>query len=266
MPNYTIQTPDRRTVRVQAPDAASAIRNVTGYLTTAARAVPFLTEAGAGYSADVRSLDDLISGRAPHFEANWARARAEQQAIVDAYQRAHPFLSNNAQALGTVAPMGLGSLGAGRAAQAISRIAPAAAPKVGIAAANANALRALRSVARNAFMGAGAGAVYGAARPGDPQQRAQYAAEALAPGAVWGAGVPLGVEGAARGAVELAKTLGETAPGAGSLGSTLADAFHIAATGRSALDELHRFSMPGEVQEQADDLGPLRRMGVTPQA
>jgi hypothetical protein len=266
MPNYTIQTPDRRTVRVRAPDAASAIRDVTGYVTTAARAVPFLTEAGAGYSAGLRSLDDVISRRAPDFGGNWARARAEQQAIIDAYHREHPFLSNNALALGTVGPMVVGALGAGRAAQSIARIAPAAAPKVGIAANNANALRALRSVARNAFMGAGAGAVYGAARPGDLQQRAQYAADSLGPGAVWGAGVPLGLEGAARGGVGVARAVGETAHGTGALGSELFDTLRRAATGRTPADQSRPISYLADGRGEADAVRQLRQMGVSPEA
>jgi hypothetical protein len=280
MPTYTIQTPDRRTVRVQAPDAASAMRQVsasgvrgsppvdpiTGYLTTVERAVPFLTEAGAGFGAGLRSLDDMLSGQKPDFGQNWARARAEQQAVVDSFRRDHPFWSNNATALGTVAPMGLGGLGAGDAAQSAARLGSAAASDLGAAGGRAVAKKVALTAARNAFVGAGVGAVYGASRPGNLQQRTQYAADALAPGASWGAAVPLGLGAVAGGARSLAGSIGETATGAGAMGSELADTLSRAATGRTPVDQSRQISVASGAKGQADAVALLRRMGVTPEA
>ena len=246
--------------------AASYGREATGYLTTAARAVPFLTEAGAGFSAGVRSLDDLLSGRTPDPAANWTRARAEQQGVVDLFQREHPVWSNNATGLGTVAPMVLGGLGAGRVARSVTSLAPAAVSNLEAVGSRAVAKKALATTARNAFTGAGVGALYGAARPGDSQQRAQYALDALAPGALWGAAVPFGVGAGAKSARALASAIGKTATGAGALGSELADTLRRAATGRTPVDQSRPTSILADWRGEADAVRLLRQMGVSPEA
>ncbi|HEX4741973.1 MAG TPA: hypothetical protein VH353_11635 [Caulobacteraceae bacterium] len=268
MPTYTIQTPNGQTIRIPAPDFTSAmqaaegyVRAGTGYLTTAARAVPFLTEAGAGYSAGLRSLDDLLAGRAPDLSGNWTRARAEQQAVVDSFQREHPVLSNNATALGTVAPMAAAGLGLGRVARPAAPLLSGAFASDEAAGSGAATRKLVGGALRNAFTGGAVGALYGAARPGTAGQRVQYAADAVAPGALWGAGLPLGI-GAAGG---LARSIGETLPGAGALGSELADTLRRAATGRTSIDQSRQISLASSVRGEADAVRLLRQMGVSPE-
>jgi hypothetical protein len=269
MPTYTIQTPNGQTIRIPAPDFTSAmqaaegyVRAGTGYLTTASRAVPFLTEAGAGYSAGLRSLDDLLAGRAPDLSGNWTRARAEQQAVVDSFQREHPVLSNNATALGTVAPMAAAGLGFSRAARPAASLLPGAVSSDEAAGSGAATRKLVGGTLRNAFTGGAVGALYGAGRPGTAGQRAQYAADAVAPGALWGAGLPLGL-GAVGG---LARSIGETLPGAGALGSELADTLRRAATGRTPIDQSRQISPASSAQGEADAVRVLRQMGVSPDA
>lgn len=262
MPTYTIQAPNGQTIRIPAPDFTSAmqaaegyVRAGTGYLTTAAQAVPFLTEAGAGYSAGLRSLDDMLSGRKPDLAQNWTRARAEQQAVVDSFQREHPFLANNATALGTVAPMAAAGLGLSRAARPAASLLPGVVSN-DEAAGGGGAMRKLAGGAlRNAFTGGGVGALYGAARPGTAEQRAQYAADAVAPGALWGAAIPAGVKAAAF-----------AAPRVGAVGSELMDTLNRATGARTPVDQLHQVSADVGALPRLDAVRLLRQMGVTPDA
>ena len=206
MPTFTIQAPDGRKITIQAADQATALRGaqqwatanpargsspqgatdpITGYLTTAARAVPGLTELGAGYSAALRSADDLVNGRKLDFGGRFNQARAEQQGTVDQFQAQHPFASANATGLGTVAPAAIA------AGPALARAAATVAPRVvarGIVPATG---RALATGARNAATGAAVGSVYGFAQPGDLQQRTQNAFAAMGPGAAAGVAAPI---------------------------------------------------------------------------
>jgi hypothetical protein len=208
----------------------------------------------------VRSVNNLLTGRPLDPVGDWTRARAEQQAVVDAFQREHRFASNNATALGTVAPMaagGLGFLRAGRPAAPLFGIVDAEVPGSGAAT-----KRVATTVLRNAFTGAGVGAVYGASQPGDFQQRTKNAGESLWPGALWGAGVPLG----AGAAVTLAREVGELAPRSGAVGSELADALYRAATGRTPVDQSRQISLSAGSRGEADAVRLLQQMGVSPEA
>ena len=158
---------------------------VTGYGTTMARAIPGLTELGAGYSAALRSGDDLLHGRPADFGARWNQARGEQQGVVDQFRADHPIAANTAGALGGFAPVAA-TLGVGAPAGAVA--APAA-------AAPSLASRMAAAGARNALTGAAVAGTYGLAEPGDLRQRAASAVAAMPGGALLGMAIPPSMEG-----------------------------------------------------------------------
>jgi len=173
---------------------------VTGYLTTAARAIPGVTELGAGWSAALRSADDLASGRAPDFGARYSQARAQQQGLVDQFRADHPIASNNAAALGLVAPTAA-TLPMGAAPAAARLVAPVASRSLG-----ALAGRVAAGAARNAFTGGVVGATYGFGQGESLQEREANAARGVLPGAAMGVAAPMAV-GAARGLLALRRPL-----------------------------------------------------------
>ena len=169
-----------------------------------ANAVPFLPELGAAWSAGLRSLDDLSSGRASDFGQRWNQARAEQRGYADEFQREHPVVGNLLGALGMAAPAALAS--AIPASQGVARPpAPAVQslqPGGGRIAPTLR--RAAGSVAQNATAGALAGAAYGFSQPGTLDQRARSARNAFLPGAAGGGVAPLALGGLVRSASALA--------------------------------------------------------------
>ena len=169
-------------------DGQRAADPLTGYGMTAARAIPGLTELGAGYSAALRSAADLAAGRPAQFGARWNQARGEQQGVVDRFQAQHPIASSNATALGTIAPAAV-SL-----PMAASRVA---APLLVSGSRTVPALirGAIAGGARNALTGAAVAGTYGLSQPGTLNQRAASAAGAIPGGAVAGAVVPAALEG-----------------------------------------------------------------------
>jgi hypothetical protein len=189
-----------------AARAAGRGQPVTGYLTTAARAVPGVTELGAGWSAALQSAADLANGRKADFGARWNQARAQQQGLIDQFRADHPIAANNAAALGTVAPMAA-TLPLG-AAPAAARLAAPVAAKGAAAVAG----RIATAGARNAFTGGVIGATYGFGQSGSLQDRAASAARGFLPGAVAGVALP-GAVGAARGLLARGRVLASGAPG-----------------------------------------------------
>jgi hypothetical protein len=162
-----------------------------------ASGVPFLPEMGAAWSAGLRSLDDLSSGRGSDFGQRWNEARAQQRAYADEFQREHPVAGNLLGALGMASPAAL--------VPAPARVArPVLRPAAG---SMASALRrAAGSLGQNATAGALAGAAYGFSAPGTLEQRAGNARNAFTPGAVGGALGPLALGGLGRAAAALERT------------------------------------------------------------
>ena len=169
-------------------DGERAADPLTGYGMTAARAIPGLTELGAGYSAALRSAADLAAGRRVQFGARWNQARGEQQGVVDRFQSQHPLASANATGLGAIAP----------AVMSLPLAASGAAPSLiasGTRTVPALVRGAIGGGARNALTGAAVAGTYGLSRPGTLNQRAAAAAGAIPGGAVAGAVVPAALEG-----------------------------------------------------------------------
>lgn len=161
-----------------------------GYVDTFNRAVPGLSEMGAGLAAGGGLLDDLMAGRPADFGARWSQARAHQQSQIDQLRNSHPIAANMTTGLGLAAPL----------AAALATGGPAAAPLVvenvplGL---RATAARLAANTARNAFTGAAVGGVYGASQPGPLSQRLSAANQNMLPGAVAGVAAPA-VVGATR--------------------------------------------------------------------
>jgi hypothetical protein len=166
-------------------------------------AVPFLPELGAAWSAGLRSVDDMSSGRAADFGTRWNEARGEQQGYADQFQQDHPLVGNLLGALGLAAPGTLASAvsasrGAGLAAAPAAQLAPAA-----VRGLVPTLRRTAGSVAQNATGGALAGAAYGFSRPGTVDQRLDDAKNAFLPGALGGAIAPLAARGLTRAGASL---------------------------------------------------------------
>lgn len=153
-------------------------RTLGGYVDTFNRAVPGLSEMGAGLAAGGGVLDDLMAGRPVDFGARWSQARAHQQSQIDQLRNDHPIAANMTTGLGLAAPV-LAALASGGAA------APVVARSVDTSL-SATAARLAGSAGRNAFSGAVAGGVYGASEPGSLRQRLGAANDNLLPGAAIG--------------------------------------------------------------------------------
>jgi hypothetical protein len=173
---------------------------VTGYLTTAARAVPGVTDLGAAWSAALRSADDIAHGHPANFGSRWTEARAQQQGVIDQFRSDHPIAANNAAALGAVAPAAA-ALPIGMAPAAARLAAPAAGQGLGAVAG-----RVATGAARNAFTGGAIGAAYGFGQGGTLAERTANANRGVLPGALAGVAVP-GAVAAARGLVSGGRAL-----------------------------------------------------------
>lgn len=188
---------------------------------TVERAIPFLTEAGAGLTAGLDTASDALKGRKADFGKNWTKERAFQQAEVDAFKSDHPNLSTTATAVGNTAPIAAALLSGGLTeAPTLAAEAPSAArgvagflQKVGL------------KTARRATVGAGAGYVGGASQPGTLRDRAQGGNRGAAVGAVAGTILPPVLDAAG----------GATAKVAGKVGTTLSRVANRA-TGGGLLD------------------------------
>jgi hypothetical protein len=173
---------------------------VTGYLTTAARAVPGVTDLGAAWSAALRSADDLAHGRPADFGSRWNQARAQQQGVIDQFRSDHPIAANNAAALGALAPAAA-ALPIGMAPAAARLAAPAAGQGLGAVAG-----RVATGAARNAFTGGAIGAAYGFGQAGTLAERTANANRGVLPGALAGVAIP-GAVAAATGLVSGGRAL-----------------------------------------------------------
>ncbi len=154
-----------------------------GYVDTFNRAVPGLSEMGAGLAAGGGVLDDLMAGRPADFGARWSQARAHQQSQIDQLRNNHPIAANMTTGLGLAAPL----------AAALATGGTAAAPLVaenGALGLRAAATRLAANTGRNAFTGAAVGGVYGASQPGTLSQRFSAANQNMLPGAVAGVAAP----------------------------------------------------------------------------
>ena len=181
-------------------NTSPAARNTFGSLATLERQIPFLTEAGAGLDAGLRTLGDGVTGKGLDFGKNWTAARATQQADVDAFAQAHPVASNVTKGLGLAAPIAAAILSGGATAPAsVEAEAPGVTKGVG------GFLKgAIKQAPKSAVTGGATAAAYGASQPGTLKERLQ-AADAAAPvGAVLGTVVPPL-------AVSAAKAVGNTA-------------------------------------------------------
>ncbi len=165
----------------------------TGYVTTAARAIPGLTELGAAYSAALRSADDVLNHRPADFSGYWNQARGEQQGVLDRFQDEHPRFAANATALATLAPAAVaGPLGLARAAPAAATVAADE-----VEAATPSLVRRWgATAARNGLTGAAVAGTYGFSQPGSLAERASEAANAAPGGALAGVALPAAVSGA----------------------------------------------------------------------
>ena len=199
--NHVFEGPDAATVarfasqwaKANAPGGARDYSVPGGLVDTFNRAVPGLSEMGAGLAAAGGSVDDLMAGRPADFGGHWSQARAHQQSQVDRLRQDHPIAANMTAGLGLAAPIAaaLGS-GGGSAAPMIARGVPAGLREA--------AARIAAGTARNALTGAAIGGLYGAAQPGSLRQRIGAANQNLLPGAAAGVAAPL-VLGASRAAM-----------------------------------------------------------------
>ncbi len=154
-----------------------------GYVDTFNRAVPGLSEMGAGIAAGGGVLDDLMAGRPADFGARWSQARAHQQSQIDQLRSHHPIAANMTTGLGLAAPLAAAlATGGTAAAPVVAENAP-----LGL---RATAARLAANTGRNAFTGAAVGGVYGASQPGTVSQRFSAANQNMLPGAVAGVAAP----------------------------------------------------------------------------
>ncbi len=169
-----------RAVNAGPPDYSA----LGGYVDTFNRAVPGLSEMGAGLAAGGGVLDDLMAGRPADFGAHWTQARAHQQGQIDKLRSDHPIASNMTTGLGIAAPVLAAALATGGtgAAPLVAENAP-----LGL---RATAVRLAANTGRNAFTGAAVGGVYGASQPGTLRQRLSAANQNMLPGAVAGVAAP----------------------------------------------------------------------------
>jgi hypothetical protein len=235
VPVYRIGTPDGRTIKIQAPDAATATKGAAEWVSanpaagsreaayaqgkrTAQsgvggmvhagleqlnRAVPGFSELSALGPTVAATIDDAVHGRhGPRdgFAADWDQVRARQAGEVDQNRADHPLASGLEQ-------------GSGYALQALPALATGgatAAPQIARAGFMAGAGRVAATAGRNAITGAALGGLNAAAQPGTIAQRGDAATAAIAPGAAAGVALPIAAAGAARVARPVIKAFAPT--------------------------------------------------------
>jgi hypothetical protein len=215
---------------------------VYGGLETLERAIPFLTEAGAGLGAGAGSVENLLAGRPADFGGEWTKARAMQQADVDRFKADHPVASNMTTGLGYAAPVAAALLTGGATLPASVETAS---PEAGQGLA-AFLKPILARGARRAAVGGTTGYAYGASQPGTLAERAKAANLNAKVGAVAGAVIPPAAEA----------IIGAGGKAAAATGQVLARAANRA-TGGALLDP--------EANATARLVAALKADGATPE-
>ena len=171
---------------------------IGGAVNTFNRAVPGLSELGAGVDTALRMGNAALTGQKDAtWGDTWNDERQAQQGEIDQFAKDHPIVASQAQGLGFAAPVAA-ALGTGG-----TTAAPVA----------ANGIRGIAArLGANAVKGAATAAVYGASQPGTLQQRVQTAAAAAPGGAVVGAAAPEVASVIGSGARAVRNAFGSRAP------------------------------------------------------
>lgn len=199
-----------------------ALGALTGEGETFVRGVPFLSEAQALIPTLAGMGEDALKGQPASFDKSWTAARARQQALVDSYKHDHPIASSLVKGTALATPIAAAiASGGATALPTIEADAPAAVKGVSGFLKNT-----IKQAPKAAVTGGTAGAVYGAAQPGDLATRLDNAQTGAEVGATVGTLVPPVAVGGA-------KLIGNVASKAG---TTLARAANKA-SGGVLLDE-----------------------------
>lgn len=225
--------------------------DVMGSAMTLERAIPFLSEGGAGLAAGLSTAGDLAHGRSPDIAARFKQARDQQQGMVDEFKGRHPALANV-------------STGGGYALQAVPALltgGATAGPSIE-AAASPLLTRLATGTAKNGLIGGMYGYLNGLSQPGALGQRLKQAASDAPAGMAAGVIAPAAFSGAKAFAT---KAVPFVARRAGAVLSEIADAGARYLTGKLPAEQAAVISPEAARRGRVAALDTLKQLGATPE-